>query len=188
MRDDPTAPAETATVASSKSPSLQWKRYVAFEADLAAALALPAEELCKEFGKEDCIRDVHLSPLGGHDPFETGLLEPSAEPLATTPSVVERIVLSACSKRVELDRAAQGEAEVFRGFGLDGPAPASDDAKVGELVTSLYRRFLSRNPEPAEAAIVAALARDEAGKPVSALDFAKSACFAIGTTSEFLFF
>jgi hypothetical protein len=172
----------------SPRPALQWKRYAAFEDDLAAALALPKDALCKEFGREACIRGVHLSPLGGHDPFSSGLLESSAEPLATTPTVVERIVLSACSERAELDRKAGTGAELFKGLDLAGKAAAPSDEVTQGVVTELYRRFLSRDPEPSERDIVAALAADEQGEAVPALAFAKGACFAVATTTEFLFF
>jgi hypothetical protein len=170
-------------------PNLQWKRYGALEADLARALALPPEELCREFGRESCIREVHLVPLGGNDPFKTGLLEPSAEPLATTPTAIDRILLSACSKRVELDRAAApGGAMVFGALDLAAAAPDPSEAPVVDTVTTLYRRLLARDPDEHELQLVAALARDKAGQPVSATDFATLSCFAIGTTTEFLFF
>ena len=169
--------------------NLQWKRYAAVEADLAQALALPKDELCNEFGLESCIRKVHLVPLGGNDPFDTGLLEASAEPLATTSSAIDRILLSACSRRVELDREAGTDAaEVFTELDLDGDAPAASAAAVRDTVTTLYRRLLARDPDAHELPIVAALVVDEDGEPVSAADFATLACYAIGTTTEFLFF
>lgn len=165
---------------------LQWKRYATFEADLARALAFSPENLCLEFGKEPCVRKVHLVPLGGHEPFSTGMLEPPAEPLATTPTVVDRVVLNACTSRAEQDAA--GDAKVFKAFPLRGDAPAPGAPEVGVLVTDLYRRLLARNPSAEERDAVASLARDDAGKPIAAIDFAKLACFTIGTTTEFLFF
>jgi hypothetical protein len=174
----------------SARPDLQWKRFAALEADLSAALELPPEELCIELGRESCIREAHLVPLGGNSPFKTGMLEPSTEPLATTPFAVDRIVLSACSERVKRDReAGPSEARVFSQFALDGDAPAPDDAAAAELATSLYRRLLARDPAEHELPLVTALATDaEGGRPVAAADFAVLACYAIGTTTEFLFF
>lgn len=168
----------TDKLAVSQRPRLQWKRYAALEADLASALELPADQLCTEFGSASCIRDVHLVPLGGHEPYETGMLEPAAEPLATTPTVIERVVLSACSARVERDRS---EHKLFT-FDLAGKAVA-DDA----LGTTLYRRFLARDPEPVELAALRELAVDDSG-PIAADEYAKLACFLVGTQSEFLFF
>lgn len=175
-------------LARSPKPSLQWKRHVAFEADLAAALGLPRDALCKEFGKEGCIREVHVSPLGGHDPFRSGLLESSAEPLATTPTVVERIVLSACVKRVELEHKGELPRELFRELDLAGNAPAPTSAATKKTIDGLFRRFLARDPLPQEREVVASLTRDEAGAAVAARDFAKTACLTVGSSSEFLFF
>lgn len=167
---------------------LQWKRYAAFESDLARALALPREELCRELGSEPCIRKVHLVPLGGNEPLFTGMYEPSAEPLATTPTVVDRVVLTACSNRVARDRAVGADALVFAAFPLDGAAPRPDDASARALVAALFRRLLARDPTDSELEVIAALAADRDGQPVSAAEFAKLACFAIGTSAEFLFF
>jgi hypothetical protein len=173
-----------ALVAASARPRLQWKRYATLESDLSSALELPPEMLCKEFGGASCVRDVHLVPLGGHEPFVSGMLESAAEPLGTTPTVVERVVLSACSTRVELDR---GEQKVFK-LDLAAPAPAADSQQVTELANTLYRRFHARDPEPAERTAIAELTVDAAGNAVAADEFAKLACFLVGTVSEFLFF
>lgn len=168
--------------------NLQWKRSAAFEADLAAALELAPGDLCSEFGTEPCIRKVHMVPLGGNEPFLTGMLEAAQEPLASTPTVVDRIVLTACANRVARDREAGSKAEVFDAFPLDGKAPAPTDKATRTLVTDLYRRLLARDPAAHEVDRIAALARDEDGKAVGASDFAKLACYAIGTSAEFLFF
>jgi hypothetical protein len=184
---DKAAP-EGADVRVSRHPQLQWKRYAAIEADLMQALELGADEVCTEFGVESCINGVHLAPLGGNDPFKTGLLEPTAEPLATTPAVIDRLLLSACGRRTELDRAAKQKAKVFAGLDLQGDAPAPDDERVKATVTGLYRRFLARNPRDDERATVADLSLDEKSRPIPAAEFATLACFAIGTSTEFLFF
>ena len=52
-----------------------------------------------------------------------------------------------------------------------------------EQVDALYRRLLSRDPTDDERTIVASLADGQSGA-----DFAKLACFAIGSSTEFLFF
>jgi hypothetical protein len=175
-------------VARSTRSSLQWKRHAAFEADLAQALALRPDELCNEFGKDSCIRGVHMSPLGGHNPFTTGLLESSVEPLVTTSTVTERVVLSACLARIDKDRALGDGAVVFAGIALDGSAPAPEDDTTRSLINTLYRRLLARDAEPFELDTLAALSRDEQGVAVTGATFAASVCMAIGTTTEFLFF
>lgn len=60
----------------SRGNSVLWKRHAAIEADLVRALELKPEELCKELGVRDCIRDIHVIALGGNDPFRSGITWP----------------------------------------------------------------------------------------------------------------
>lgn len=177
-----------AAVAVSTHSNLQWKRFGAFEADLASALELSPEQLCLEFGRESCIRKVHMVPLGGHEPFDTGMMAPAPEPLATTPTVVDRIVLTACGNRVDLDRTAGAQPLVFKHFPLDGLSPAPGSAAAKALVADLYRRLLGRNPAEDELDTVTELALGADGQPAPAAQFARLACFTIGTSAEFLLF
>lgn len=167
---------------------LQWKRYRQFEADLMRGLELDAAQVCQELGGVSCIQDVHRIALGGHKPIELGMYRPLDHTLKTTPVAVDRVLLSACAKRVELDAALGAEsAVVFRGLELGAPAPEPGSAAVTATVETLYRRLLGRDPEVAERDRVAALASAD-GETVTGRDFATLACFAIGSTSEFLFF
>lgn len=182
-RDDEPEP-EPAALAASTRNHLVWKRYHAFAQDLSRALELPTEELCTELGEFDCINDVHLAGLGGHEPLHQGLLEPLAEPLATTPLVTERVVLSACTARVERDRT---DPVVFTALELDQPAPAEDSEAFTDTVQDLYRRLLGRDPIDAEYALLGQLLVDDEGEPVTFGEFAQLACFSIATTTEFSF-
>ncbi len=166
------------TLQTSRVPNLQWKRAAAVEHDLERALALTRDQLCLEVGVAPCVED----PLG------LGLYESLAAPLATTPIALDRVALSGCAARADLDRAAgPAAAVVFRGLDLAGPAPAADDPGVATMTTELYRRLLGRDPLAAEVSTIGALTRDESG-PIAARDFAVLACYAIATTTEFLFF
>lgn len=165
--------------------SLQWKRIGALENDLMSALGLAREEVCKELGLYRCAL-VHLVPLGSANPFGASLYEAVAEPLATTPAAIDRIVLAACVERVQRDR--QAIPEVFTHFALEGQAPAAGAPEVAAMIQDIYRRFLQRDATAEEIAVVAELTVDDTGVPVAAADFAKLACFTVGTTTEFLFF
>jgi hypothetical protein len=165
--------------------SLQWKRIGALENDLMSALGLAREEVCKELGLYRCAL-VHLVPLGSANPFGASLYEAVAEPLATTPAAIDRIVLAACVERVQRDR--QAPPEVFTHFALEGQAPAAGAPEVAAMIQDLYRRFLQRDATAEEVAVVAELTVDDTGAPVAAADFAKLACYTVGTTTEFLFF
>mgnify|MGYP000075323422 CR=1 FL=1 len=172
----------------SRDPDLQWKRAAAVEHDLERALELTSEQLCLEVGVAPCVEQVHLVALGGHDAFGLGLYESLDTPLATTPIALDRVALSGCAARADLDRSAGDAAVVFRGIDLAGAAPAADDPGVTTMTTELYRRLLARDPVPAELAAIGELALDESGQPIAARDFAVLACYAIATTTEFLFF
>jgi hypothetical protein len=166
--------------------SLLWKRGTALTADLARALELAPSELCKELGSKSCL-DVHRVALGSSDPFGSGLLEAVPRPLATTGVVTDRVVISACSARVDADEA--GNAKVFEGVELgSAPAPDDDPAFASAVGTPLYRRLVGRDPSTDELATLSELGRDGSGGPVSRSDFAKLACFAVATTSEFLLY
>jgi hypothetical protein len=166
---------------------VQWKRAAVIEADLSRALALSTDELCKELGDKNCIREVHLVPLGGNEPYVSGLMKPSVEPLATTPAVIDRVLLSACSTRAERD--AHGRAEVFTKLKFDQPLPAADDPAIRDTVVELYRRLLARDPSMDELKLVAALAEPADDEPaLEPPEFAALACFSIGSSTEFLFF
>lgn len=169
--------------------TLMWKRGAALAADLGRALALNDAELCTEVSDVPCV-DVHRAPLGRSDPFGTGLLSPASRPMATTALATERVALSACSTRVEKDRA--GSPQVFEGIDLsDQPLSAdlaAQRAAAEQLAKTLYPRLLSRTATPAEVDVLRELAIGSTGQPVSARSFAKLACFAIATTTEFVLY
>lgn len=165
---------------------LQWKRNAALQQDLMRALELPEDGVCNELGRGSCTREIHHILLGGADPLHIGLYEPLPDTLVSTPIVLDRVIMSACANRATLDRG--GSPVVFTELDLGARAPSPDDAAFTATVTALYRRLLSRDPDPDELTLLGGLAVDDAGEPVSAYDFAVLTCFAIGTSSEFLFF
>lgn len=165
---------------------LQWKRNVALQRDLMRALELPEDGVCNELGRGSCTREIHHIMLGGADPLRIGLYKPLPDTMVSTPIVVDRVVMSACANRASLD--SSGPPVVFTALDLGAAAPDPDDEAFTTTVTELYRRLLSRDPRPDELTTLRALAVDADDAPVSARDFAVLTCFAIGTSSEFLFF
>jgi hypothetical protein len=93
------------------------------------------------------------------------------------------VVLSACVARVEEDMA--NNPEVFTDVDVNAAnlSVANDAAAIDATVTTLYRRFLSRNPTQAELDAARPL-----GDNVSGEVFAKTACYAVGTTVENFFY
>lgn len=172
----------------SKDPDVQWKRAAAVEHDLTRALELTPDQLCLEVGTAPCVSQVHLVALGGHDPFGLGLYESVDTPLATTPIALDRVALSGCAARADLDQAAGAAAIVFKGFDLAAPTPAADAPELAAMIAELYHRLLARDPLESEIAALLELRVDDSGEPIRGRDFATLACYAVATTTEFLFF
>jgi hypothetical protein len=179
-------PAPGVQYATSQGATMLWKRPAALEADLMRALALGRDEVCTELGARSCTRDIHTIALGGNDPFRSGINRPSSEPTGTTSIAVDRVVLSACNARARADKA--GPAKVFTALDLRGGAPSPEAPAVDATIRDLYRRLLARDPRAQELAVVRELldpAQPDA--PQSAEAFATLACYAIGSSLEFLF-
>lgn len=164
-----------------KDGALIWKRYRAFEQGLMGGLELSKNELCSEVGSFNCIDQAHLTVLGGNEPFANAQHERPGAPSALTAVAVSRVLMSACSKRADLDQNAGASASVFKSFSLAGPIP--DDNAVKELTVNLYQRLLARDPEPKETeAVVAAKAQFSDSRAL-----AVGICYAIGTHIENIF-
>lgn len=215
---------QDAGFATSTRQALRWKRHRTLQNDLARALALEPDEVCREVGGRACAttgpvlltdllvaggvqnvqatcaavqrrancvdgpilelqtpKGIHVSALGGNEPFLGESFTPLAEPLLTTPLAVDRFVLEACGTRAERD--ARGPAVVFTRFSLTAEVSAGAPG-VREQTADLFRRLLAREASATEVdAIVSML--DAA--PMGGRQFAQLSCFAIATTTEFLF-
>ncbi len=163
-----------------------WKRHKQVANDLAKALELGLDRLCKEVGIYQCTDQAFLTALGGNDPFNKSQYRPAAVTSVMTPIALERVVLAACGTRVEMDLA--GDARVFRFIDLSKSSLVGDEAAVVQQIESLYQRLHARQPSQAEMTAVSELIYDNLGQPVSASDFAKLACLVIGSSKEFLFY
>jgi len=169
----------------SAKASLRWKRAMALEQDLLGALQLEPEEACGEVGFPGVCFGLHLVPLGGNEPVVATMYEPLPAPAASTALAVDRVIIAACGAAV--DRDSSVAPVVFQDFDLTADAVTADSKGLDALVTKLYQRFLARDPETHELDILRTLAAPVDGAALSARDFAKLACYAVASTTEFLF-
>jgi hypothetical protein len=161
--------------------TLVWKRYRAFESGLIKGLGLTKDQVCLELGRDSCIDKVHLTVLGGNEPFINGQYERAQNPTVLSAVAIDRIVLASCSRRIELDTAAGANAVVFKHFPLTASKPTDEQIKL--QATELYRRLLARDPEAPELQAITAF-----GGTASAGDkIALSLCYAIASSSENIF-
>ncbi len=179
----------------SSKARLRWKRVRVVERDLMNAFLLTPELVCAELGAAICYTAIHRVPLGGHEPVVSSMYKGIDAPGATTSISFDRVVLSACGARVDLDTLEHtaappgefGASILFRHYRLDAPFVSSQSPEVRAQVTDIYRRVLAREPTNDEVRRVALLAEPVDGVLPTARDFSKMACYAITSTSEFLF-
>ncbi|MBX2811279.1 MAG: hypothetical protein KTR25_05705 [Myxococcales bacterium] len=160
-----------------------WKRYRAVEKDLSRALEIPTNQLCTELDSLNCINEVHLSNLGGHNPIMQGRLTSLAEPALTTPLSIDRVVLMACIQRVDQDSASPPTIFTQYPLGRDTNGSAQDITQLDAQNRTLYQRLLSRDPTDEELVEL----RELAVPGTSFRDVAIGSCYSIGTSVEFIF-
>ena len=170
------------TQAPSARPRVKFKTAERYAADLSTALSLPRDGLCSELDSFDCV-DVHRIALGEVDAFGLRLFEPLESMPLTAPIAVDRIGLTACGERAQLDFATPGQATSFAEVAQGDGSQANREAVVGRL----YRQLLLREATDRELAVVSAMYED---LPSEGRDqtWAQMACFAIATSTEALFY
>ncbi|HEU4539091.1 MAG TPA: hypothetical protein VFS00_33450, partial [Polyangiaceae bacterium] len=140
----------------SKKGRLKFRAGQRLAGDLAEALALPREEVCRELGAYDCAA-VHNVVLGGVEPYQSSIYEPLPKRAVPTALAVDRLALSACDRRAALDFADPAAAVVFAALAGD---PAMGDAAIEATAASLYGRLLRRDARPDEARALADFGRE----------------------------
>jgi hypothetical protein len=182
----PTVPTEQ--VAASRQARVKYKSGARYASDLAAALDLPRDAVCRELGRYDCVDEVHRIVLGGVEPYTLGVRDPLPSIAVTAPIAQDRVALAACTERIERDLAAS-EPVFLTAVDVDAPTPGQLEATAGRF----YDRILRRAATPDE---VSALAQfhstltDEPGESgaTATYDWAILSCFMVATTLESIFY
>jgi hypothetical protein len=171
------------TTTESRKARVRFKGLTRLQSDLSLAFALPPAELCTELGTAPCV-EVHRIALGGVMPYTRGIHEPLPLRSVSNAAAVDRLVLSACDRRAELDFAGATPAVLF-GDLTDG---ALADASVEKAARKLYNALLQRDETAEERAALVAFAGEQRAKGTTARDVAALSCYAIGTSVEALFY
>ena len=178
-------------IAKSAKARVRFKGNERFAIDLAVGLGLPVDQICKELGQYDCAFFVHGVALGGVEPYGVGLYEPPQVTGATTALAVERVVLSACAKRLAADVGNPSTALIYRGIPVvDGKLSPIDGPEVRALIADLAQRAWLRDPTSEEVESLIQLARDiEPGHPTdAAAQWGLAACFTVFSSAEAVFY
>jgi hypothetical protein len=173
--------------AQSEKANLRFKEVLRLTNDMARALELPDAEVCLELGQYDC-RFVHNIALGGVEPYELGLVEPTPSTTITTPIAVERLAVHACERRVSADLDSPS-AVIFAGI-ANGTIASLDDAAVAGALGSLYEHAVLRPVKESEIEHLKQLYEDIEGLGVDnpARQWAIASCVAVLTSVEALFY
>ena len=159
--------------------------------DDAVGLGLPIDQVCNELGQYACTFFVHPVALGGVDPYGKGLYESLPTTGVTTPVVVERVALSACIKRVDLDLATPAAAVIFKAIPVTaGKLTNPAGAEVRLALTELAQRAWLRDPSEGELAQLIQLNADIEATGVTdpAKRWMQAACFAAFSSAESVFY
>ena len=186
--DGPGDDAGVPSVASSRA-KLRFKDGRRLQNDLAQTLGLDSGAVCSELGQYSCVDEIHTVSLLGVEPYGLGFYEPLKETAVTTPIAVERVVVSACSERVERDLSGDDTPLIFAGIS-NGEIASLEDPAVSAAIETLYKRALARRPTPEEVTHLVGFYSDvlNSGVDNPANQWAKGVCFAVLTTVESLFY
>jgi hypothetical protein len=178
----------TEPVLASRQARVKYKSGARYANDLAAALDLPRDALCRELGRYDCIDEVHRIVLGGVEPYTLGVREPLPSIAVTAPIAQDRVALAACTERIERDLAAP-KPVFLTTVDVDAPTPGQLEATSKRF----YDRILRRDATPDEVSALAqfhSTVTDEPGEsPATATrNWAILSCFMVATTLESIFY
>ena len=179
------------TFAVSSKAQLRFKRNERLANEIAAGLGLAPGAVCNELGLYPCATLVHPLPLGGVDAYNIGLYEPVARTGLTSPIVVDRIALAACTQRVINDLQTPATAVVFKGVTLDAAGKLDiESPEVSASLDVLYERILLRPPTAAEVGHLKGLYADvvATAKPEPGRAWMMLSCFAVVSSVESLFY
>ena len=181
-------PAPTEPVLASRQARVKYKSGARYASDLAAALDLPRDAICRELGLYDCVDEVHRIVLGGVEPYTLGVREPLPSIPVTAPIAQDRVALAACTERIERDLAASKPVFLTK-VDVDAPTPAQLEATARRF----YDRILRREATPYEVSALGQFhstvtdAPGESGATATR-DWAILSCFMVATTLESIFY
>jgi len=181
-------PVPTEPIAASRQERVKYKSGARYANDLAAALDLPRDAVCRELGRYDCVDEVHRIVLGGVEPYTLGVREPLPSLGLTAPIAQDRVALAACTERIQRDLAAS-EPVFLTAVDVDAPTPGQLEATAGRF----YDRILHRAATPDEVSALAEFHSTVTGEPsesgaTATRHWAILSCFMVATTLESIFY
>lgn len=166
----------------SSKARVKFKTGIRIANDLSQALELDRDELCTELSVHDCF-EVHKIVLGGVEPYKLRVDEPLPSAPVAAPMAVERIALTACGERAQRDFDEPGRAALFADV-----VETSTPEALAAVANRLYERLLARAATAPETEALVGLYDELGERAARNRTWAQLSCFAVATSTEFLFY
>lgn len=125
--------------------AVQRKRAHLLRDTLAKALVLHPQGLCLELGRYPCADTVHLVSLGGAAAYTNSQYHYPEDVSITSPTSFDRLVLSACLQRAQIDLSNTKQAVIFKDIELTVDGRLVDGEPIRAALDLLYQRGLQRH-------------------------------------------
>ncbi len=173
-----------------EAPQIKRTRALLLRNSLAKILNLNPQGMCLELGRLPCIDLVHKVSLGGMNAYGNAqYLYPEA-PSLTSPIAFDRVVLSACIQRSQIDLMNPAQALIFQNIRLSADGRLIRDEAVPNAIKTLYQRAYLRDASASEIAHLTQLYESiYAEQPVGVtINWMILSCYAVLSSVESAFY
>jgi hypothetical protein len=134
------------------SPKAQVKRMRAdlLRNNLSKILVLDPQGMCLELGRMPCADLVHKVSLGSMDAYGNAQYRHPEQISVTSAMSLDRLVLSACMQRAQLDLVNPARAVIFKDVELSADGRLVKSDAVVNAIHTLYQRAFLRDASAAE--------------------------------------
>jgi hypothetical protein len=171
------------------SPMLKRKRATLLRNTLAKVLNLNPQGMCLELGRLPCVDLVHKVSLGGINAYGNAQYHYPDQATITSPIALDRVVLSACIQRAQIDLLNPAQAVIFKDIRLSADGRLVRDEAIPNSIRNLYQRAFLREPTSSEVDALVKLYEDiYAEQPIGAsVNWMSLSCYAVLTSVEAAF-
>lgn len=136
--------------AASPKADVKRKRADLLRNSLAKILVLHPQGLCLELGRLPCADLVHKVSLGGMNAYGNAQYRYPDQVSATSSMSLDRLVLSACIQRAQLDLINPAQGIIFKDIELSADGRLVKNDAVSNSIQTLYHRAFLRDATSSE--------------------------------------
>jgi hypothetical protein len=174
-------------IAPSRRPRVKYKSGARYASDLATALEIERDAVCRELGQYDCVDQVHRIVLGGVEPYTLGVRDPLPSIAVTAPIAQDRVALAACTERITRDLAGS-EPLFLKKIDLGEPTRKELEATAKRFYDRILRRAATSDEVSALTQFHSTVTDETSDSVTATRDWAVLSCFMVATTLESIFY